>query len=75
MSKSRGNIVNPQAAMDQYGLDPLRYFLLKEGRLHVDAGWQLFSAQWLVTSSDFNDARLKLHANELANVIGNRCDA
>ena len=30
MSKSKGNILNPIEIVDQYGIDPLRYYLIKE---------------------------------------------
>jgi methionyl-tRNA synthetase len=38
MSKSRGNVIDPHATIAKYGLDQMRYFLLKEGRLHLDSG-------------------------------------
>ena len=37
MSKSVGNVVYPHDVMDRYGLDPLRYYLLREMPLGNDA--------------------------------------
>jgi hypothetical protein len=31
MSKSRGNVVDPIAAMDKYGPEPIRWYLMREG--------------------------------------------
>jgi len=58
MSKSLGNVVSPHDAIDTYGLDPIRYFLLKEGGI-VDDG-------------DFSDLEIvsKLNA-DLADNLGN----
>ncbi len=58
MSKSIGNIVSPHKAIATYGLDPLRYFLLREGGL-VDDG-------------DYSDEMVisKLN-NDLADTLGN----
>ena len=38
MSKSKGNVVDPFDQISQFGLDPLRYFLLKEGSLYHNGG-------------------------------------
>ncbi len=38
MSKSTGNVVDPLLQMDKYGVDTMRYFLLKEGALEQDGG-------------------------------------
>ncbi len=38
MSKSIGNVVDPQYLMKKYGVDQLRYFLLRDGGLNSDAG-------------------------------------
>ena len=37
MSKSLGNVICPQKLLDDYGVDPVRYFLLREGGI-VDDG-------------------------------------
>ena len=38
MSKSRGNVVEPHDLISRFGVDPVRYFLLKEGSLQQDGG-------------------------------------
>jgi methionyl-tRNA synthetase len=38
MSKSRGNVVDPIAAMDRFGVDTVRYYLLRDGGLSDDGG-------------------------------------
>jgi len=58
MSKSLGNVVNPLAMRDKYGVDSLRYFLMREMVVGLD--------------SDFSEESfLKRHNYELANDLGN----
>lgn len=38
ISKSLGNGVNPMEIISQYGVDAVRYFLLRDGRLYADNG-------------------------------------
>ncbi len=58
MSKSVGNVVDPLALVDTYGLDPVRYFLLREVPFGGDGD---FSARALV-------GRMNV---DLANDLGN----
>lgn len=37
MSKSKGNVVDPLVLMDEFGVDPIRYFLLREVPFGQDA--------------------------------------
>ena len=58
MSKSKGNFVNPDQVADEYGVDALRYFLLRELTFGQDG--------------DFRDAGLHQRYNsELAGDLGN----
>lgn len=41
MSKSSGNIVNPFKELQRFGIDSMRYFLVKEGRLENDKNYNL----------------------------------
>ncbi|MFZ3046752.1 MAG: methionine--tRNA ligase [Desulfatirhabdiaceae bacterium] len=58
MSKSLGNVIEPLALKDRYGLDPFRYFLMREMVFGLDSG---FSESALVT---------RINA-DLANDLGN----
>jgi len=58
MSKSTGNFVDPFTFADQYGVDALRYFLIREMSVGQDSDFS--SAQFLVR-----------YTSELANNLGN----
>lgn len=58
MSKSLGNVIDPIAIADKYGVDALRYYLIREIPFNNDG--------------DFSETMLKeRHNNELANKLGN----
>ncbi|MBM4396128.1 MAG: methionine--tRNA ligase [Deltaproteobacteria bacterium] len=58
MSKSLGNVIDPLALRDKYGVDSLRYFLMREMVVGLDA--------------DFSEeAFLRRHNYDLANDVGN----
>jgi methionyl-tRNA synthetase len=58
MSKSLGNVVDPFEVLDEYGVDPVRYYLLRE----IPTG----------DDGDFSRERFEaLYRDELQNTIGN----
>ncbi|KAJ1984953.1 methionyl-tRNA synthetase [Dimargaris verticillata] len=65
MSKSRGNVVDPFALLHTYGVDTVRFFLMRDGGLEYDA--------------DFSEARIVVRYKEsLVDQLGNlvsRCAA
>ena len=58
MSKSKGNIVDPFILCERYGVDALRYYMLKEVPFGQDGNFT-------------NEIFLKLHNSDLANDLGN----
>jgi len=58
MSKSLGNVINPLDLIDEYGVDPLRYYLMREMVLGQDASF---------TPESF----IKRYNSDLANDFGN----
>lgn len=58
MSKSKGNIVDPMEVIDKFGVDPLRYFLIKTVNFGQDG---VFNENALVT----------VYNSDLANDLGN----
>lgn len=60
MSKSKGNVVDPYALIDEFGVDPIRYFLMREISFGQDGS---FNRRALIerTNSDL--------ANDLGNLL------
>ncbi len=58
MGKSLGNVLDPQSLLDQYGQDPIRWYLLSDIKFGSDG--------------DFQEKRfIDIVNNDLANIIGN----
>ena len=60
MSKSKGNVIDPLALIDEFGADPIRYFLLREINLGNDGN---FSRDALITRTNAD------LANDLGNLL------
>jgi len=58
MSKSKGNIVDPNHIIDEFGVAPFRYFVLKEVQFGLDGS---FSEELIISR----------HDSDLANDLGN----
>ena len=72
MSKSLGNVIDPVALVAEYGLDPLRYFLLREVPFGSDGD---FSRKALIgrNNSELADALGNL-ANRTLSLIQKNCE-
>ncbi|KAI6006466.1 tRNA synthetases class I (M)-domain-containing protein [Pisolithus marmoratus] len=58
MSKSLGNVTDPMQAMDDYGVDAVRFYLARVGgRFRDDVDW--------------SEEQLRKHADEIRNLLGN----
>lgn len=58
MSKSLGNVVDPLSLVEQYGVDPVRYYLMREMVLGQDANFTM-------------ESFIKRYNSDLANDFGN----
>ena len=58
MSKSLGNVVNPMELIDEYGIDPVRYYLMREDGLGQDANFTI-------------ESFIQRYNSDLANDFGN----
>ena len=58
MSKSLGNVINPMELIDEYGVDPVRYYLMRDMVLGMDANFTM-------------DSFIKRYNADLANDYGN----
>jgi methionyl-tRNA synthetase len=55
MSKSKGNILNPIEIINTYGIDQLRYYLIKEVSLGTDGNISLKNLESCINSDLANN--------------------
>lgn len=66
MSKSRGNVVNPDDVIDQFGADSLRVYEMFMGPLQADKPWQTAGIQGVYRFLDrVHTVVTRAHADEL----------
>ena len=72
MSKSLGNVTDPMALVDRFGVDPLRYFLLREVSFGQDGS---YSEEAIVTRCNADLANnLGNLAQRCLSIIAKNCD-
>lgn len=55
MSKSKGNVVDPNAVIDKYGVDQFRYFLLREVPFGLDGDFSIKALEGRINGDLAND--------------------
>ncbi|MBI5236045.1 MAG: methionine--tRNA ligase [Deltaproteobacteria bacterium] len=55
MSKSKGNVVDPQAVVDRYGVDQFRYFLMREVPFGLDGDFSIKALEGRINADLAND--------------------
>ncbi len=55
MSKSKGNVVDPQAVVDKYGVDQFRYFLMREVPFGLDGDFSIKALEGRINADLAND--------------------
>ncbi len=69
MSKSRGNVANPDTLQDQYGADAIRVYIIFLGPLEKDKPW---SSKGIEGSRRFLDRLWRLCLDEKGNLLSER---
>lgn len=76
MSKSKGNVADPFQVLKQYGIDPVRYYLVRNGGVVDDSGKSFnfcVSIEELTNESiDYSEDVIKMmYTKDLAGQLGN----
>ncbi|CAG8518492.1 9795_t:CDS:10 [Paraglomus brasilianum] len=66
MSKSLGNVIDPLQAMDKYGVDAIRYYLMRDGGIADDSGKLIF------IPTDYSEQNIQFrYKKDLVGQLGN----